>query len=116
MNLLYVNFYHIQTYSTNINIWTFNFKIHDFWCPTKLTDVDGTIHRFKLPENEHEDDYNFKNSNGLHYEAEEVRKCIMNGKLESDYVSHSDSIIIANISDEIRKQIGVNYPEDVQEF
>lgn len=46
------------------------------------------------------------------YEAEEVRKCIRAGKKESEHVTHNESLTIARIEDEIRKQIGVKYPED----
>lgn len=58
--------------------------------------------------------YDFKSTNGagLSYEADEVRKCIRAGKKESERVSHKESLIIARVEDEIRKQIGVKYPED----
>lgn len=49
---------------------------------------------------------------GLRYEADEVRKCIRTGKIERDWVSHGDSLTIAHIQDEIRKQVGVKFPED----
>lgn len=54
----------------------------------------------------------FPNSCGLKYEADEVRKCIRSGKTESRLISHSESIAITRIEDEIRRQIGVKYPED----
>lgn len=63
-----------------------------------------------MPQAKHE--FNFINSCGLRYEAEEVRKCIREGKKESENVTHNESLLIANIEDEIRKQIGVKYPED----
>ncbi len=63
-----------------------------------------------MPEAKHK--FNFMNSSGLGYEAEEVRKCIQNGLVQSSIVSHNESLIIANIEDEIRKQIGVVYPAD----
>lgn len=69
-----------------------------------------------MPENDNGKEYNYFNSAGLHYEAEEVRRCISSEKIESDYVSHNDSITISKISDEIRKQIGVHYSEDDEEF
>lgn len=55
---------------------------------------------------------NFINSSGLRYEAEEVRKCVRNGLTQSSIVSHNESLIIAKIEDDIRKQIGVVYPAD----
>lgn len=48
----------------------------------------------------------------MRYEADEVRKCIRAGKKESEYVTHSDSLLIARLMDEIRKQIGVKYAQD----
>lgn len=58
--------------------------------------------------------FNYLNSCGLRYEAEEpeeVRKLIRAGKIECEFVSHNESLIIARIQDEIRKQIG-SYTED----
>lgn len=49
---------------------------------------------------------------GLRYEAEAVRECIRAGKTEMERVSHSESLIIARIEDEIRKQVGVKFPAD----
>lgn len=63
-----------------------------------------------LPEAKY--NFNFINSCGLRYEADEVRKCIRDGKFESDFVTHNESLLIANIEDEIRKQLGVVYPMD----
>lgn len=81
-----------------------------FWCPISVIDIDGTEKTWPLPEAKHE--FNFMNSCGLRYEAEEVRKCIRGKLIQSEWVSHNESLIIANIEDEIRKQIGVHYPAD----
>lgn len=86
--------------------------LHDFWCPLKLTDVDGTVKEDTLPTARHP--FNFMNSCGLRYEAEEIRKCIRAGRVQSTSVSHADSLLIAHIQDEIRKQVGVVFPEDTQ--
>lgn len=72
--------------------------------------MDGTEKTWPLPQAKLE--FNFINSAGLSYEAEETRKCIRAGKKESELVTHNESLIIARIEDEIRKQIGVKYPED----
>lgn len=85
-------------------------KIPSFWAPTMIIDVNGKEKSWPLPEAKHE--FNHFNSAGLRYEAEEARKCIRAGKRESENVSHNESIIIARIEDEIRKQIGVKYSED----
>ncbi|XP_049271534.1 trans-1,2-dihydrobenzene-1,2-diol dehydrogenase [Rhipicephalus sanguineus] len=52
---------------------------------------------------------NFPNSSGLRYEAEEVRRCLREGLLESPKMTHHDSLLIAEIFDEIFKQIGVQF-------
>lgn len=86
--------------------------LHDFWCPLLLTDIDGSRKEYTLPEARHP--FNFHNSCGLRFEAEEVRQCMAAGKLESATVPHSESLLIARIQDEIRRQIGVQFPEDAQ--
>lgn len=51
-------------------------KISNFWCPTTAELPSGTVNvplpRGELP-------FNFKNSAGLRYEADEVRNCILKG-------------------------------------
>lgn len=86
--------------------------LHDFWCPLVLTDIDGSRKEYTLPEARHP--FNFQNSCGLRFEAEEVRQCIAGGRLESATVPHSESLLIARIQDEIRRQIGVQFPEDAK--
>lgn len=41
-----------------------------------------------------------------------MRKCIRAGKKECDNITHSESLLIARIEDEIRRQIGVKFNED----
>ncbi|XP_076626895.1 trans-1,2-dihydrobenzene-1,2-diol dehydrogenase [Colletes latitarsis] len=84
--------------------------IPQFWCPTTVSLPSGTVVDVPLPEGGHK--FNFTNSAGLRYEAEEARKCILKGMIESQKVSHNDSLLIAQLEDEIRKQVGVVYPED----
>lgn len=79
-------------------------------CPPTLIDVDGSEKTWPLPQAKY--DFNFINSCGLGYEADEVRKCIRAGKTECDFATHKASITIAHIEDEIRKQIGNKYAED----
>lgn len=81
-----------------------------FWSPTTIIDIDGSEKTWPLPSAKFE--FNFINTCGLRYEADEVRRCIRAGKMESDNVTHNDSLIIAHIEDEIRKQIGVQYRVD----
>ncbi|KAG4070330.1 hypothetical protein HA402_006472 [Bradysia odoriphaga] len=84
--------------------------IPSFWCPTSLIDVDGSEKIWPLPKAKLE--FNFTNSAGLRFEADEVRKCIRGGKTESEKVSQNASLAIARTEDEIRKQIGVKYSQD----
>lgn len=72
--------------------------------------MDGSEKTWPLPDAKYP--FNFVNGAGMRYEIEEVRKCIRAGKKESEHVTHNESLLIARIEDEIRKQIGVKYPED----
>lgn len=47
---------------------------------------------------------------GYTYEIEECKKCISQNKIESDLWSHQNSLDLMEITDEIRKQIGLKYP------
>lgn len=85
-------------------------KIPNFWCPTSMILPDGSKVELPLPQTK--DQFNFINSVGLSYEAKEARECILKGKLESPKISHADSLLIARLEDEIRRQVGVKYPED----
>ncbi|KAM7353882.1 trans-1,2-dihydrobenzene-1,2-diol dehydrogenase-like [Cochliomyia hominivorax] len=84
--------------------------LKQFWCPTKIIDIDGQEKEWVLPKGKYPT--NFVNSEGLRYEAEAVRQCILEGKLQQEHVSHNDSLLFAQIEDEIRAQVGVVYPED----
>ncbi|XP_047437004.1 trans-1,2-dihydrobenzene-1,2-diol dehydrogenase-like [Mugil cephalus] len=81
------------------------------WCPTSLK-VNGKETQYTLPE-----PYlpiNFFNSTGMRYEAEEVRQCLLKGLKESAVMSHADSLLLAEVEDEIRRQVGVVYNQDCQ--
>ena len=47
---------------------------------------------------------------GYKYEIEEANNCIKNNILESNVASHNNTLELAKIMDEIRKQIGLVYP------
>lgn len=47
---------------------------------------------------------------GYKYEIEEANNCIINKALESNVASHKNTLELAKIMDEIRKQIGLVYP------
>jgi predicted dehydrogenase len=48
--------------------------------------------------------------NGLHYEAEEVHRCLRAGDAESAVMPLTDSCAIAHTLDRAREQIGLRYP------
>ncbi|XP_061444670.1 trans-1,2-dihydrobenzene-1,2-diol dehydrogenase-like [Rhineura floridana] len=54
----------------------------------------------------------FEHDIGLRYEAEHVRQCLLKGLKESPIMPLHESEIIATISDEARKQVGVLYEQD----
>ncbi|XP_029036898.1 trans-1,2-dihydrobenzene-1,2-diol dehydrogenase-like [Osmia bicornis bicornis] len=84
-------------------------KVPQFWSPPTVELPSGTVHA-PLPEAAHP--FNFINSAGLRFEAEEARNCILKGLIESPKVPHDASLLIAKLEDEIRREVGVVYPED----
>ncbi|XP_053692062.1 trans-1,2-dihydrobenzene-1,2-diol dehydrogenase-like [Sabethes cyaneus] len=85
-------------------------KLFDFWCPVELTDMDGTVRSYPLPNSKIECIQ--KNRVGMRYQVDDCRKRILAGDLESQVVPHADSLAIARVQDEIRKQIGIVMAED----
>lgn len=61
--------------STFGNVFVNQIPAH-MWCPTSLM-VNGVETRYPLPEPGLP--LNFLNSTGMRYEAEEVRRCLLNG-------------------------------------
>lgn len=49
---------------------------------------------------------------GFEFQIEEVMRCVNENKIESDRMPHAFSLLMAETSDEIRKQIGVKYSGD----
>ena len=86
---------------------------HPFWCSTKLVKPQGVYNKaplnleFPLPEPCLPT--NYPNSTGLRYEAEEVRRCILAGEKESSVMPLEHSLIVAEVADEVMRQIGVVY-------
>ncbi|XP_055356439.1 trans-1,2-dihydrobenzene-1,2-diol dehydrogenase-like [Paramacrobiotus metropolitanus] len=66
-------------------------------------------HSFPLPVTTHP--LVFENGAGMVYEAQEVRRCIQNGLLESPHMTHQETLLIATIQDQIKRQIGLSYDE-----
>lgn len=84
-------------------------KVPSFWCPTRV-ELPSGVFESTLPDAKHK--FNYINSAGLRYEAAEVRACLKANKRESQKVTHAESLLIAEIEDELRRQIGVVYAVD----
>lgn len=78
-----------------LNLFPFPQQIHDFWCPVKVTDVDGSIKTWELPKARY--DFILHNSAGLSFEAEEARQRINEGLIESASVTHEESLRIRRV-------------------
>ena len=65
----------------------------------------GELPDTKLP-------FNFSNSAQLVYEAQHVRECLAAGLTESPKVTLDETLLVAEIMESIRKQVGVTYPQD----
>ncbi|KAF9887680.1 hypothetical protein FE257_009773 [Aspergillus nanangensis] len=51
---------------------------------------------------------------GMFYEADEVARCLRDGKLESDTLPWEESIVIMEVMDEVRRQGELTYPEKIE--
>lgn len=89
-----------------------------FWCPSSLIvthgkDAKPETQKFKLPTiNKKKYSLNFTNSQGLLYEVQHVEKCLAEKKHVSDLMPLTESLVLAETMDEIRRQIGVVYPSE----
>ncbi|XP_054742889.1 trans-1,2-dihydrobenzene-1,2-diol dehydrogenase [Anastrepha obliqua] len=84
--------------------------VPDYWCPVKIIDANGEQREFPLPKS-NLSTY-FPNRLALSFEAEEVRRCILERKTQSDLLNHKESLALSSIEDQIRRQLGVIYSED----
>jgi len=79
------------------------FLEHLWFCPgrVKVTYNDGK-----------ENIFNFEvKGNGYEFEAEEVNRCILEGKTESRLMGWNDSMQLITMLDAIRKECGIVYPK-----
>ncbi|KAH9935940.1 NAD(P)-binding protein [Epithele typhae] len=60
--------------------------------------------------------FSFDDGQGWCYEADEVARCVRDGKLESGLWGHEKSIIMMETFDEVRKQGGYVLPEGVEKL
>lgn len=51
---------------------------------------------------------------GMYYEADEVARCLRDGKLESEGMPWEESLVIMEVMDEVRRQGGLKYPESIE--
>lgn len=79
------------------------------WCPTELV-VKGEHKEFLLPPVPK--NCNFDNGAGMSYEAKHVRECLRKGLKESPVIPLVESELLADILEEVRKAIGVTFPQD----
>jgi len=80
-----------------------------FWCPPSM-DVNGVREEFPLPAGA-EHPFHFRNSQGLAFEAAEVRRCLKLGLKESPKMTLTETMIVARVQQEIMNQLGINYNE-----
>lgn len=53
---------------------------------------------------------------GLFFQADEVGRCLRQGKTQSEIMPLEESVLIMDVMDEVRKQGEVKYPEVVESF
>lgn len=51
---------------------------------------------------------------GMFWEADECARCVRDGKLESEGMGWEESVVIMETMDEVRRQGGVKYPENIE--
>ncbi|RZC41922.1 trans-1,2-dihydrobenzene-1,2-diol dehydrogenase-like, partial [Asbolus verrucosus] len=94
-------------------------RVPEFWCATKIETPEKT-YEFELPKTTAT--FNFHKSVGLSYQAEHARQCIQagyfmfSGKIESPNITHEESIQLAHHMDILRKQVGVVFPQDLDQI
>lgn len=86
-----------------------------FWSPEQMV----TQQYFSAPKSTHiplpahdASQFAFPHSAGLHYEIDHVNGCIVSGQTESDLMGLDQSVTLASVLEEVRRQLGVKYPQD----
>lgn len=80
-----------------------------FWSSQKIITPEN---EFYFPYPEAKQPFNFTNSIGLRYEAQHVRECLEKGLTESPVIPLDETLLLAELMEEVRKQVGVDYPQD----
>jgi len=78
-----------------------------FWCPPAM-EVNGVREEFPLPSGA-KHPFHFTNSQGLAFEAAEVRRCLKLGLKESPKMTLEDTLIVARVQQDIMDQLGIDY-------
>ncbi|KAH7716099.1 dihydrodiol dehydrogenase (dimeric) [Aphelenchoides avenae] len=89
-----------------------------FWCPTEYSlRLDGPfeedeVHMKRFPIRKATTSVGYTNGSGYYLEADHVYDCIAKGLTESTVMSLDDSLALASILDDVRRQLGVKFPQD----
>lgn len=83
---------------------------------TTSFNVNGEVKEFPLINNPDIDKFDNPFFAGLAYEADEVRTCIRDGRIESPQMTHEDSIEVASLMDKVRAELGVVYDADFEDY
>jgi len=93
-----------------------------FNCPTRFTKIPS-MPKGGLPPRETQHwplndtaEYNFENTSGFRYEADHVYECIQQGRLESPLVPWQTSLLLTELTVDLRRQAGVYFPVDKQKM
>lgn len=78
----------------------------EFWVGRKarLVKANGTVNEIDFPHP----------VNGFEFQIEESMHCVENGLLCSEKMPHADSLNVMETLDEIRSQIGLKYPAEIE--
>lgn len=80
-----------------------NATMSNLWYPELLV-FDNVDYKFALPQVKKSRSI-CHNRVGLCYEAEEVRQCILNGRIESELFNHNESRLMANLTSQIQEML-----------
>ena len=50
----------------------------------------------------------------MFWEADECGRCLRDGKLESEAMTHEESLVVMETMDQVRRQNGLAYPEKIE--
>nr|CAD7578544.1 unnamed protein product [Timema californicum] len=85
-------------------------RIHSpFWCPTT---IETPTKKREFPVPPCSKPFNHVNSSAMSYEAQEVRRCLLKGLIESPGMTHAESLVLAELEDKLRAAVGTRYSQD----